>query len=360
MPPLHVNFPLPTPTLAMTPVIAFPAAYTPISQTPGSSSVYSMSRPGSPNGSIRSFSGLQHHSSVPQQQQQPVQYYHAIDMNGFSTLTSSLNPPQDLQQSRPRDLTYYALAAGQQRGGYLTHQVVQPYELIHRPTDIPMQYTGPLPVNAYARPHMPLPRQTVAGPSDNGLPAGQVTPVLSMQQGGEPAQRVSLSLSPADIRGSHVHERALHPEARFVQAAMMGHGVPQPQRSQGNGLVMQASPILELPNMGSGQGHAFGHGASVVYTPGLPVQPPVPMAPTVSQSLNSSPHPGIFTPMPSLQSLALGSVVPASMPPIVSSLPRSSAYNLGYSTFANNGLPGVLSWPATTWTNYHHFAQPHQ
>lgn len=103
--------------------------YTPIVSTPTSAmSVVSASRATTPQSS--------HGPSV--QQGYYVQDFMPND------LTSSWSPVDELGNRRPQDLTYYALAAGQQRGGYLTHQPLPPYPVY------PVYYPGLLPWHAYA------------------------------------------------------------------------------------------------------------------------------------------------------------------------------------------------------------------
>jgi len=253
----------------------------------------------------------------------------------FNALTSSWSPADEVGNRPPQDLAYYALAAGQQRGGYLTHQSLQPYPGIPvytHPSIVPVQLGA-----TNGRPFAPLPRNSSLG---NGF-----TPVL--QQSSMPT-RMSLSLSPVDIRNMEQYQQGYpHPHSAHFSNQMLVPGqfpmynnTPLHTHAQSTPPpISQGCSYFEQRPVNAFQQHAMFH----------------------SQASHLNPL------EPSLQNLALSNSSSSSMatplaqrqqptPPQFSTVP----YQSYYSSFANNGLPGVLSWPAQALAKYHNVVQPHQ
>lgn len=168
-----------------------------------------------------------------------------------------------------------------------------------------------------------------------------MTPV--MQQAGMP-QRTSLSLSPVDMRSLYAQSQdgRMYPQNANLHPSML----QQPMYS----MPMQGQSRLTPPAMVPPQYHHPSdqrpYSASLQGMPFMQPQAPMP------------------SPLePSLQSLALssGASQSPSATPMASRqhqpVPPPQSY---YSTFANNGLPGVLSWPAQAIAKYQNVVQPHQ
>ncbi|KAK9900251.1 hypothetical protein P389DRAFT_207787 [Cystobasidium minutum MCA 4210] len=261
------------------------------------------------------------HGPSGQQQQQGyfVQDFMPTD------LTSSWSPTDELGNRRPQDLTYYALAAGQHRGGYLTHQPLPPYP------SYPTYQSGMQMYPQNGRAFAPLPR--------NVSRSKNMTPVLQ-QVAGLP-QRTSLSLSPVDIRqmyaqaqaaGTHDHHhRYLHP-------------------------YMQQYPTYPS----QGQNRLTPPTTSQAYRTDdrRPTNASSPSALPLAQEQAPIPSPL----EPSLQSLALSGRSSGSpgATPMASRQAQPAPPQSYYSSFANNGLSGVLSWPAQAIAQYQTAVQPHQ
>lgn len=313
-----------------------PHMYTPIVSTPNSARHMVTSRATTPHGQ---------QNFMQQQQQQQSYFVHDFMSADFNALTSSWSPVEEMGRGArpPQDLTYYALAAGQQRGGYLTHQSLQPL-----PAGQAYYHPGMAMHPVTGRALAPLPR---AGPSSaSGSIKNNTTPVL--RQIAMPP-RMSLSLSPTDTRVMYSqYEDCQYPQSGQYGTSHMPSAAQQPMYM----MPMQCQARYTPPIMS--QGYAF------------PEQRPANAYPQQAmQARSQAPLPSPLE--PSLQNLALssasssstttpsGSRQQAQQQQVMQGVPPMS-YQSYYSSFANNGLPGVLSWPVQALAKYHNVVQPHQ
>lgn len=299
-----------------------PHLYTPIVATPTSAMSAAPSSATTPTA---------HDAHMNQHQAYFMQNFMPAD---FNTLTSSWSPVDEVGNRLPQDLTYYALAAGQQRGGYLTHQTLKPYPVMpaYSQPGMPIQQVAAGAGRMYA----PLPRNTFVDNAKNNS-----TPVLQ-------PPRMSLSLSPVDVRVIHQYQDGrTYPHSAQFDSQMLAPGQQQFMYSN---MSLQNQARLTPPNMYQGYGYpeqmpsnAFTHHG----TAHSQVLPRSPLEPSLQNlALSSGTSNFNNTPMPAARQ--------EQPPPSV--MPHQSYY----SSFANNGLPGVLSWPAHALAKYHNVVQPHQ
>jgi hypothetical protein len=283
---------------------------------------------------IQMASNAQH--GMQHQQHQPYQSYLMPNYGAdFDALTSSFSPADALGSPRPHDLTYYALAAGQQRGGYLTHQPVHANapeaQLPHHQQQQQQQHFAMYLDPRTGRTYAPLPRSAGHG---SARATNDATPV--MRQSAAPSQRMSLSLSPVDVRNLYYHDPRLVP----LRSSQHPSSYAVPQGYKGG-------PAAFAPAYVGGAGYSqlapppHQQGIVPVYQGthrGYPVRQ--------AQTAASSPL------EPSLQSLALA-------PSGRAGTPNAGQDQACYSSFANNGLPGVLSWPVNALAKYGNVMNPH-
>ena len=256
--------------------------------------------------SVSSFpSSVNLNASAPHDQQQTE----------FTNLTSSFMPADDLAHRNSGNLAYYALAAGQQRGGYLAYQPIwqQAYPAVWNRADPDQQQ--PLFTPATQR---PLARFTRQMNLSRAVPPGR-----GHQAHGN--ARVSLSLSPADVRA-----------------------LRQPGHKQ---LMSTSSPNFCPPPSSLS--------ACAIPTCRTAYSPSSDFGPTGLEHRSLPPHRGRVLPSFTPASLALpssssiSSMTPAQAPlhngpaQAIHHLPLSypTTTHMSYSSFSNNGLPGVLHWP---------------
>ena len=215
----------------------------------------------------------------------------------FSTLTSKQTPP-DVRASRlqPTELAYYALAAGQQRGGYLAYQSAPAVQ--------------------------PAASQAV---SDNRVFA----PLPRHAQG----QQMSYQIQPRQISQSLRGAHSLSPSHSLRSTG---------ERVTSRSVAMSAVHLLPPPAASSIPAHVQ-YSQSAMSSPLQQVQSSV--TTTYPYSIPS------FSPQASLsqadqatpQQLVSQPAQPASILPFPKN-PVWNAHGGYYSSFSNSGLPGVVQW----------------
>lgn len=222
----------------------------------------------------------------------------------FSTLISRFSPMEDVSARNPGHLVYYALAAGQARGGYLAYQPVAPGTGPFRPNGS----QPPLGVY-YSHPSVPN-----RGPSVGQSPSGG-THARSMQ-----AIPCSLPDYPPELQPPcNVYNQSIAGTAPSQCAPYTLIAEPEAHQSR-------SAPTTQhgTPSDGSASGSGLGRSA---FTPAQFLPPPV----ATTMVLGSHPFQQAF--------------LPATTGPA----PGIATQNLRtrfFSNFANNGLPGVYQWPS--------------
>ena len=344
------------------------AAYTPVSLSASSSSSssypsyfgFEATNPSSSTSSSSAVFGNQ----APTAKGQPE----------FSTLTSSFTPPAagSVARNPPQNLAYYALAAGQQRGGYLAYEPPVQYQPVQPPAYYPAVAPAPVtapapasnllppPVGGFLRsaPHPQyvhperqyanLPRYSLRSSSRAHAPTASVqsqpeqrTPGQNGFVAGSSTVRTSLSLSPTDVLAGPTSRPALV-NTRPSRPYFHSPEVPAPPPSAPPAPLSAAGPPSSLS------------------TPGAAAQPSQPGA---MMGLSSLPLPALQMGPAQLDdvhrpgyasSYSTGALPAQSMLPVhtgnVSTLPQmqyqaQQPTQSFYSSFSNNGFPGVMYWP---------------
>lgn len=308
-----------------------PHIYTPIITTPTAIMSAVPSNSSTPNAKQMSM----------QSQQGQSHLWQTVPQADFNALTSSWSPADQVTVRKPQDLTYYALAAGQQNGGYLTHQPLQPMPAIPRysHTGMPMhQVQG-------GRAYAPLPRNGfLSSVQPNSTPRAQQSTLLP---------RTSLSLSPMDLRIMYEQQIGRQypysPQYSTPPLASSEQHAVYPPMSMAN----QARLVPQMTSRGYALPEYQKASTAVPHrtTPLSQGQLSSPLEPSLQNlALSSQNFQRNATPAAHAERLQQSHTQPQSL-----SLP----YHSYYSSFANNGLPGILSWrPVHALANYHNVVHP--
>lgn len=229
----------------------------------------------------------------------------------FSTLMAKQTPP-DLRASRdyPIELAYYALAAGQQRGGYLAYQ----------PAAVPAPSWYLQPQQA-ARSYAPLPKHAQSGQSGQSRQSGQTT-------------RAAHSVSPSQALSAPGGAKPAFAPAPALYPSITG---PVGQQMSYTSYSAASSPVQAIA--------AAAH--SYPYPSSLPSH-----SPRHAYKHPQQPHQQAMMAVPGLQPVQLQSISQASAAASQARQPMPShgqAFTNGYySSFSNSGLPGVVQWTTQT------------
>ena len=248
----------------------------------------------------------------------------------FSTLISSFKEVDDLVNRNPGNLAYYALAAGQQRGGYLAYQPVQHHTHPARTleySNLQIQQSH-APVEMGSRPLARLPKQAQSA---------QIVPQYVIH--GVPGSgRVSLSLSPTDVRLPRQTGRQ-----KYLDASSPLSTLPLPSGStflaaRGNGNPLRYPPSHSNSEVSSDQRPLASQFAAYTF--------PVPSSESMASTLSASSPTVALSQQhkPSSHQAHAKFTLPN---------PYSAVSHRSYSSFSNNGLPGVLHWPADIVARYY-------
>ena len=281
-----------------------PSSYYPQSM-PIASSSSMLSIPSASSGLSNTFSSISTSSGAmdfglhPSYHGQPEQEC----QSEFSTLTSQQNPPDLLaSRSQPTELAYYALAAGQQRGGYLAYQpAVQPQAAMEN------THLGD------SRTYAGLPRRTSAQTAVYQPQAEQVALSMPIACATQPPVARATFDYPAS-NAAHATQLlpppslpATNPYAHYTQSAA-------------------SSPLQTLPSGG------------LPYQNSLPSFSP---EAKLSQTMGT-------TAQQQQQQQHQQQVSQFLQPVTILPLPQASSWVLNngyYSSFSNSGFPGVMHWP---------------
>ena len=294
----------------------------------------------------------------------------------FSTLTSSFTPPAagSVARNPPQNLAYYALAAGQQRGGYLAYEPPVQYQAVQQPayysatapapaTELaPASSLLPPPVGGFLRPapqqqyaqperqYVNLPRYSLRSSSRGQAPSAslvqwqpeQRTPTQNGFVAGTGTARSSLSLSPTDVLAGPTSPPALI-NTRPSRPYFHSPEVPAPPPSAPPAPLSAAGPPPSSLSTPSAASHPSQHGAAGELSC-LPL-PALQMAPTQADGTYRPGYASSYStgalPGQSMLPVHNGNVVPVSQMQCQTQQPAQSFY----SSFSNNGFPGVMHWP---------------
>ena len=292
----------------------------------------------------------------------------------FSTLTSSFTPPAagSVARNPPQNLAYYALAAGQQRGGYLAYEPPVQYQAVQQPAYYPATVPAPVadlapassllppPVGGFLRPaqqqqyahperqYANLPRYSLRSSSRGQTPSASVrsqpeqrTPTQNGFTAGSGTVRTSLSMSPTDVLAGPT-VRPTYANTRSSGPYLHSPEVPVPAPS---------APPAPLSAAGSRSLHSTPSAAARPSQPGSVAalsSLPLPALQTASAQLDGAYRPGYASsystgalPAQSMLPVHNGNVALAPQMQYQTQQPTQSFY----SSFSNNGFPGVMYWP---------------